>query len=115
MTTVMIFGIVATLLGALWAQYEQGNPDYRTIWGISKGAANIINLLTTLLFPGGYLLILFAPGNSWLFNIGAVVVVHIVGVQILVGILSGLIGASAERRLMRQLESPPDREGSDED
>ena len=68
-SAVMLFGIVATLLGALWAKYEEGLPK--------STATNIVNILTTFLFPGGYFLILFAPGNSWLFNIVVVLVVHI--------------------------------------
>ena len=98
MHTLMIVGIVATVAGAFWGKYEHDNPYYWESWGLSQNTANALNIVTTLLFPGGYFLILFAPGHSWMFNVGMVLITHFVGVVFIVGLVSGAIGGFSARR-----------------
>ena len=77
-THTLMIGIVATVAGAFWAKYEQDNPYYWESWGISQKASHVLNVVTATLFPYGYFLILFAPGHSWVFNIGMVLITHFV-------------------------------------
>ena len=98
MHTLMVVGIVATVAGAFWAKYERDNPYYWESWRISQNTAHVLNIVTTLLFPGGYFLILFAPGNSWVFNVGMVLITHFVGVVFIAGLVSGAIGGFSARR-----------------
>jgi hypothetical protein len=102
----LIVGIVASFVGAVWAQFERSNPDYWALWRLSRNAAHAINILTTILFPGGYLVILFAPGHGWLFNIGMVVLTHFLVVQVLAGITSGILHGLVVRRHARQQPGP---------
>jgi hypothetical protein len=98
----LIVGMFASFVGAVWAQFERANPHYALAWGLSRNTANVVNILTTALFPGGYLLILLAPGHGWPFNIGMLVLTHIVVVQVLAGLASGVIAGVADRRRARQ-------------
>jgi hypothetical protein len=105
MSPILWAGVVASFVGFLWSMYEQENPEYWVTWGLSKTAANLINISTGLLFPGGYLLILFAPGYSWWFTIGAVLVTHFIVVMILGGGLYGAVsGRALRRKHQRELE-----------
>jgi hypothetical protein len=116
MSLVMLTGIVASLVGALWAKYEHDNPNYWVAWGLSQTGANVINVATTLLFPGAYLLILFAPGHGWLFAIGMVLATHFIGVQIFCGLLYGTIAVLlARRRIERRIERATRTRGEGED
>jgi hypothetical protein len=91
-------GILASFIGAVWAQYERSNPAYWATWGLSRNAANLIKILTTIIFPGGYLLVLFAPGHGWLFNIGMLALTHFVVVTVFAGLTAGIVGGLAGRR-----------------
>lgn len=92
-----IVGMLASFVGAVWAQFERSNPI-----GLTRNAANVIKIMTTVLFPGGYLLVLFAPGHGWLFNVGMLAVTHFVVVTVFAGLTAGVIGGLADRRRARQ-------------
>ncbi|HEV2054028.1 MAG TPA: hypothetical protein VGV06_02520, partial [Methylomirabilota bacterium] len=53
---------------------------------------------TSLFFPGGYLLVLFAPGYTWWFTIGMVFVTHFVVVMFFGGLLYGSVAGLRDRR-----------------
>ena len=111
----MVIGITASFLGGLFAMYEHDNPDYWALWGISRSTKDLINILTSVFCPGGYVLILFAPGGTWIFNIGMLLLTHFVGIQLVGGLLWGFVGGrSAKRRLQREVEETL-REESDEE
>lgn len=82
MSLLMVVGVIASIVGSMWAKFEHDCPRYWTDWGISQRTAHVINLGTSLLFPGGYLLVLFAPGLPWWGRVLAVLATHFIGVQI---------------------------------
>ena len=102
-THTLMIGIVATVAGFFWAKYEHDNPYYWESLGISQNASHVLNIVTSTLYPYGYFLILFAPGHSWVFNIGMVLITHFVGVHFIGGLIYGAIGGLSARRRARRM------------
>ena len=94
MSWVMVAGIAASIIGSMWAKFEHDCPAYWALWGLSRHSAHIINLATSVLFPGGYLLVLLAPGTPWWVNVLAVLGTHFIGVQLVAPLLMGMMFSS---------------------
>jgi membrane protein YdbS with pleckstrin-like domain len=86
----LIIGFALSFLGARWAIKRKINPEFMVR---SKNMDNVLQIISVILFPGSYLIILFSHGFSvkWiLINAAIVLVFHFIIIPILTAILTAI-------------------------
>jgi hypothetical protein len=78
MNVILILGIALVIVGYIWSYYENYlNSEYWVLRGMSRSTYDIISMLTFIVYPGAYLLILFSSSN-FLLNIIILLILHFI-------------------------------------
>ncbi len=91
MNIVLTVGIIASLIGSNWAAYNKDNPEYWRVKGRSRDIQNVIQIISTLFFPGAYLLILFSS-KDLIKNVIIILVLHFLIQPAFYGVVEGVKG-----------------------